>query len=106
MSIEKFIDQQIQAAIARGEFDGLEGEGRPLNLDAYFATPEDVRLGYSILKSNDFVPEEVDRLKEIAELKEKLAQTTDEVEREKISKLLSQKFLALSLLLERNKRKR
>ena len=106
MSIEKFIDQQVQAAIARGEFDGLEGEGRPLNLDAYFATPEDVRLGYSMLKSNDFVPEEVDRLKEIAELKEKLTQTTDEVDREKITKLLSQKFLALSLLLERNKRKR
>ena len=55
MSIEKHIDNMIKAAIARGEFDNLEGKGKPINLDAYFATPEDVRMGYSVLKSNDIV---------------------------------------------------
>jgi len=64
MSIEKHIDNMIKAAIERGEFKNLEGEAKPLDLDAYFATPEDVRMGYSVLKSNDIVPEEVDRLRD------------------------------------------
>ena len=106
MSIEKFIDQQIQEAIARGEFDNPEGRGKPLDLDAYFATPEDLRIGYSVLKSSRFVPEEVDRLKEIGELKDQLRACTDQTERQRLSRLLNDRSLALSILLERNKRQR
>lgn len=102
MSIEKHIDNMIKAAIARGEFDNLEGKGKPIDLDAYFATPEDLRMGYSVLKSNDIVPEEVDRLKEIGELREKLNSCTDE-ERPAIAKLLRDRELAMALILERNK---
>ncbi|MDI1240847.1 MAG: DUF1992 domain-containing protein [bacterium] len=63
------------------------GSGKPINLDEYFATPEDVRMGYSVLKSNQIVPEEVDRLKEIGELREQL-KTCSEEERPLLSKLL------------------
>ena len=105
MSIEKHIDNMIKAAIERGEFDNLEGKGKPIDLDAYFATPEDVRMGYSVLKSADIVPEEVERLKEIAELREKLKTCTD-AERPELAKKLSGRELALSLILERNKRGR
>ena len=91
--------------MARGEFDNLEGKGKPLNLDAYFATPEDLRVGYSVLKSNKFVPEEVDRLKEIGALKEKIKNCTSEEEKKKLTKLLNEKQLALTMILERNKRK-
>ena len=59
MSIESAIEQKIKEAMGRGEFDNLSGKGKPLNLDAYFNTPEDLRMAFSILKSNDFVPEEV-----------------------------------------------
>lgn len=104
MSIEKHIDKMIQAAIDRGEFKNLEGEGKPLDLDAYFATPEDVRMGYSVLKSNNIVPEEVDRLKEIGELREKLKTCSDE-ERPKIAKLLRDRELTFVMILERNKRR-
>ena len=69
MSIEKHIDNMIKSAIDRGEFKNLEGEGKPINLDDYFATPEDVRMGYSVLKSNNIVPEDVHRLKEIGEMR-------------------------------------
>ena len=106
MSIESSIEKQIQKAIAEGMFDNLEGAGKPLNLDAYFAAPEDVRMGYSILKSNEFVPEEVERLREIGELKEKLKNCTEAEEKRKLTKVLSEKQLALALILERNKRKR
>lgn len=95
----------IKAAIERGEFKNLEGEGKPIDLDAYFVTPEDVRMGFSVLKSNDIVPEEVDRLKEIAEIKEQIASCSDADKLSKLKKLLNERTLALSLILERNKRR-
>lgn len=106
MSLNKFIEEQLRNAIEAGEFDNLEGAGRPLNLDAYFNTPEDFRVGYSVLKSSKFVPEEVERLREIGELKEALRNCENEEEKQKINKILNEKNLALSLLLERNKRKK
>jgi hypothetical protein len=106
MSLAKIIDEQIRKAIEAGEFDNLEGAGKPLNLDDYFATPEDVRMGYSVLKSAKIVPEEVDRLKEIGELKEKIKLSTDENEKKKLIKVLNERTLAFDILMERKKRKR
>ena len=106
MSLGKLIDEQIKKAIEAGEFDNLEGAGKPQNLDDYFAAPEDLRMGYSVLKSNKFVPEEVERLREIGELKEKIKNTTNEDEKRKLTKLLNERDLALALLLERNKLRR
>ncbi|MBX7172864.1 MAG: DUF1992 domain-containing protein [Pyrinomonadaceae bacterium] len=106
MSLEKIIEEKILEAIANGEFDNLEGAGKPLNLDDYFATPEDVRVGHSLLKSNKFVPLEVDLLKEIGELKEKVKDCPNENEKAKLSKLLNERTLALTIILERNKRKK
>lgn len=100
------IEDQIRRAIEAGDFDNLEGKGKPLNLDDYFAAPEDVRMGYAMLKSNDFVPEEVARLKEIGELREKIAACVDENIKKTLHKTLQEKNIALSLILERNKRKR
>ena len=81
MSIEKAIEEKIRKAIEVGDFDDLEGRGKPLDLTAYFNTPEDLRLAYSLLKSNEFVPEEVEMLKEIAFLKEKIALCANDDER-------------------------
>ena len=60
MSLEKVLEEQIQRAMSEGKFDNLKGAGKPLNLDDYFATPEDIRAGYTLLKNNDFVPPEVE----------------------------------------------
>ncbi len=106
MSIEKSIEEKIQQAIAAGEFDNLEGVGKPLDLNSYFAAPEDMRMGYSILKSNDFVPQEVETLKEINVLREKLKSCDEPEEKQKLVKALNEKSLALSLLMEIMKRKR
>jgi hypothetical protein len=48
---DKLVEQKIREAQEAGEFDDLEGEGRPVNLDAYFSTPEELRAGYALLKS-------------------------------------------------------
>ena len=105
MSIESAIEQIIREGMARGDFDNLRGKGKPLNLDDYFNTPEDVRMGFSILRSNEFVPEEVERLKEIAELREKTRTAASSAEKAELEKMLRDKTLALSLILEKNKRK-
>ena len=105
MSFSKHIDKMIGEAIARGEFENLEGEGKPIDLDGYFATPQELRVGYSVPKSSKFVPEEVDRMREIGELKERLAGCPpDEIP--KLTKTLRERELALALILERNRGRR
>jgi hypothetical protein len=103
MSLGKFIEEQIRNAMEAGEFDNLEGAGKPLNLDDYFAAPEDLRMGYSVLKSNKFVPAEVDMMREIGELKEKIKTCEDETEKKKLNKILQEKTLAFTMLMERNR---
>lgn len=106
MSLEKAIEEQIRSAIAEGKFDNLRGAGKPLNLDDYFATPEDIRAGYTLLKNNEFVPAEVELLKEIGDLREQIKNCADENKKKVLNKNLNEKTLALSLILERNKRKK
>jgi len=59
-----YIEEQISEAQARGEFDNLRGMGKPLNLDSDLYAG-DKALGYSLLKSNGFVPKEIELAKEI-----------------------------------------
>jgi hypothetical protein len=106
MSLESFIEEQIQKAIAEGKFDNLKGAGKPINLDEYFSAPEDLRAMYSILKYHEFLPQEVELLREIAELKEEIKNSADEEQKRKMSKLLNEKSMALALILERNKLKK
>jgi len=102
--MDKFIDEQIRKAIEAGEFDKLSGKGKPIDLSAYFETPEELRMAYSMLKSNNFVPEEVEILKDINELKKRLSVCSDENEKSKIKKELNDKNYAFNMLIEKRKR--
>ncbi len=106
MSLQKFIEEKIKQAIADGEFDNLKGASKPLHLNGYFNTPEDVRIGYSLLTSNNFVPEEVDLLREISILSEKIKTCADESEKKVLIKEFHDKTLAFDILMERNKRQK
>jgi DnaJ family protein C protein 28 len=59
-----YIDEQIQEAQARGEFDNLPGSGKPLHLDD---NPfiGDKAAAYSLLKQNGYAPQEIELAKEI-----------------------------------------
>jgi DnaJ homolog subfamily C member 28 len=59
-----YVEELIQSAQQRGEFDNLEGMGRPLNLDASNSAG-DKSLAYSLLKSNGYAPVEVELANEI-----------------------------------------
>jgi hypothetical protein len=100
------IEELIKHAIAQGEFDNLPGKGQPLDLSAYFEAPEDLRMGYGMLKGAGFVPEEAQLLKDIAALREELRTCTDEPRRKDLSKSIQEKNLTYSLLMERLKKTR
>src|SRR5437762_14375010 len=104
MSIEKFVEEQVRRAIEAGEFDNLPGKGKPIDLKAYFDTPEHLRMAYSILKKADFVPEEVQLLKEIEALKAQLDSCSDEEEKNRIEKAITEKRLNFNLLMENHRR--
>ncbi|HEX8476153.1 MAG TPA: DUF1992 domain-containing protein [Pyrinomonadaceae bacterium] len=100
----KSVEEQIRKAMAEGEFDNLPGKGQPLDLNAYFETPEDLRMGYSMLKNSNFVPEEVQMLKDIEALREQLAASDDESQRQRLGKIITEKTLAFRMLVEKQKR--
>lgn len=104
MSIEKFVEEQIKKAVAEGEFNNLPGKGQPLDLSAYFNTPEDLRICYSILKNSNFVPEEVQMLKDIEALKEEHAACTDEDRKQQLMKTITEKVLTFKLAMEKYRR--
>ena len=106
MSFNKFIEDQIQKGMNEGLFDNLKGAGKPLNLDEYFNTPEDLRIGYSVLKSGNILPPEIEMLKEIEYLKQRLADCTDPEKKKQLQKTINEKILGFNLTMERYKRKR
>ena len=105
MSFERNVDEKIKEAIRRGDFDNLPGKGKPLDLDAYFATPEHLRMGYSILKSADIIPEEMELLREIEGLKKSLDSSTVRIEKKALRQQLSEKLTNLNMRMERHKKK-
>jgi hypothetical protein len=51
MPFSRIAEDRIREAMAQGQFENLPGAGRPLNLEEYFRTSEDLRMVYSILTS-------------------------------------------------------
>ena len=101
MFSEKLIEEIIREAMEKGEFDDLPGKGN-LSTSTPFATPEDVRLGYSVLKSAGCLPIEVELQKEIES-----PQGAPEMRRRangNLSKEIEAKTLKLNLLTDSNRR--
>jgi hypothetical protein len=107
MDFEKIAEEKIREAMARGEFDNIPGSGKPLQgLESYFATPEGVRLGYSILKNAGFVPEEMALLKEINTLKDRAVDCTDPEKKSRLNGQIAELQLKYDLLMERYRKAR
>ena len=100
MSLQKAADEKIEEAIARGEFDNLPGKGKPLDLDGYFATPEYLRMGYSILKSADVIPEEMELLRQVEALKKSLDSSTIRMDEKALRQQLSEKLTNFNIRME------
>jgi hypothetical protein len=99
---DKLVEQRIREAQAAGEFDRLEGAGRPVNLDAYFNTPEELRAGYALLKNAGVLPQEAAVLRELNEATAHLEACRDEAERERLRRVVRDLQLKHDLWVERN----
>ncbi|MBI4761314.1 MAG: DUF1992 domain-containing protein [Chloroflexota bacterium] len=106
MNFDKLVESIIKEAMERGELDNLPGKGKPIDLSAYFDTPEDLRVAYSVLKNAGMTSREVELLKEIAELKQVHAAMLDEEKKKKLHKEIEQKQIEFSLMMERQRRQR
>lgn len=106
MNFDKLVESMIKEAQERGEFDNLPGKGKPIDLTAYFDTPEDVRVAQSVLKNAGITSREVDLLKEIAGLKQVLSTLVDEKKKQEIQKEIEKRQIEFSLMMERQKRQR
>lgn len=101
VDFEKIAVEKIKEAMEKGEFDDLPGSGKPLQeLDSYFAAPESVRLGYSVLKNSGHVPEEVVLLKEINLLKEQAAACADPKKKNELNSQIAELQLKYDVLME------
>ena len=99
------IEASIQEAMLRGDFDNLKGKGKPIDLQDYFDTPEESRITFSLLRSNGFIPPELELRQEITQLKETLAASPDPGQRKELTKLINEKQLAFDLLIETHRRR-
>jgi DnaJ homolog subfamily C member 28 len=75
-----YIDEQIQEAQKRGDFDNLPGTGKPLALDENPYTG-DKALGYTILQNNGLAPAEIELAREIREEFERLEEMRSKLSR-------------------------
>lgn len=57
--LELMAERKIAEAVSRGEFDGLPGAGRPLDLEDDALVPEDERMANRILRNAGFCPGEL-----------------------------------------------
>jgi hypothetical protein len=100
------VDKLIEEWVAQNECEDLPGKGKPLDLDEYFSWPEDLRLGYTLLKNSGHVPEEVEQSREIKRLEEELQTCSDANLRTRLERKLREKQVQLSLRIEQFRRQR
>ncbi|MBI3162864.1 MAG: DUF1992 domain-containing protein [Chloroflexi bacterium] len=105
MNLEKAAEAIIKEAQERGEFENLKGKGQPIDLTAYFETPQELRNAYAMLKNAGMVSAEVELLQEIAALRERLTATREEKDRSRIQKMIREKQLQFDVMMERMKKK-
>jgi hypothetical protein len=96
----KIVEERIRAAQKKGEFDNLEGSGKPLNLTADQTVAEELRLAHKILKNADCLPPEVELKKEIRQTEDLLAGMGETADKYRMMKKLN--FLILKLNTLRN----
>lgn len=66
------IDEQIQDAMRKGEFNDLPGAGKPLKLEDDAHTPEHLRMAHKLLRNNDLAPDWMVQGRELDALRDKL----------------------------------
>ena len=100
-SFWRIAEARIREAQEEGAFDNLPGKGKPLELEDLSWVPEELRIGYHVLKNAHVLPPEAELLKDIHTL-EDLLKHVEEGERRALAKSLQWKLIRLDLLKRRS----
>jgi len=100
--LHRIAEQRILEAQREGAFDNLSGKGKPLKLEDLSWVPEDLRIGYHVLKNAHVLPPEVELLKDIHTLEDLLKHIEDENERCSLTKSIQWKMIHLDMLKRRS----
>jgi len=79
--LEYIAEQRIQEAMQRGEFDNLQGKGRPIEYEDDSFVPPDLRMAYKILKNAGYLPPELETAREIRTTMDMIEHLSTEEER-------------------------
>lgn len=103
MSIFSIIaEEKIDQAIKNGELNNITCKGKPLDLQKP-KLPNDLHIGYKILKNAGYLPEEILIEKDIRNINNLLESTTEFDKKKLLIKKLNEKTLKLNMLMEKNK---
>ena len=98
----RIAEERIKEAQRAGAFDNLPGKGKPLNLEDLSWVPEDLRIGYLVLKNAHVLPPEAQLLKDIHTIEDLLKHVEDEGERRALAKSIQFKLIRLDMLKRRS----
>jgi hypothetical protein len=99
---QRVAEQRILEAQRNGEFDNLPGKGKPLELEDLSWVPQDLRIGYKVLKNARVLPPEAELLKDIHTLEDLLKHVEDAGERKALAKSIQWKIIRLDMLKRRS----
>jgi hypothetical protein len=94
----KIVEERIRKAQKKGEFENLQGSGKPLDLLDDQAVAEELRLAYKILKNADCLPPEIELKKEIQQTEELLSGMGETAEKFRTIKKLNYLIMKLNTL--------
>ncbi|MBM4141060.1 MAG: DUF1992 domain-containing protein [Nitrospira sp.] len=97
----RIAERIIREAMENGEFDNLEGAGKPMNFADETWIPEDLRIAYRILKNAGCIPPEIEMRNEIINMSALINTIDDDKERLKKIKELNFKLLKLNTMRKR-----
>lgn len=92
---EKIVEKRILMAQKKGDFENLDGSGKPLTLTDDYHVPEELRLAFKILKNADCLPPEIELKKEIRQTEDLLIGMQDTSEKYRLLKKIN--FLIMKL---------
>jgi Domain of unknown function (DUF1992) len=100
--LQRIAEQRILEAQRNGAFDNLPGKGKPLELEDLSWVPEELRIGYHVLKNAHVLPPEAELLKDVHTLEDLLKHVEDEGERRALAKSIQWKMIRLDMLKRRS----
>jgi len=97
----RIAERRIMEAMENGEFENLEGMGKPLTFEDETWIPEDLRIAYRLLKNAGYIPPEIELRNEVINLSSLLNTIDDDKKRLKKIRELNFKILKLNIMRKR-----